>query len=241
MRSALCAKRRPSMQTPHGLSSDAACRVAVIIIPCRASKIPHRILKPRIAPPPKHRTDPVTSDGGQDGRGRGYLSDLHVDPVTPKGGQDGRGNLRENREDPAPTVGVDIIASQMPPINAAPAQFCSDVACRVMIKNSSALCRREPHFYQLARLATAILVGAVPSVASARPNSAASRFKTSHPKTPRRALKTPHRHRNPERRPGRAGKSSRKPRRPRPYSRRCRGYHCAPNDAHQCTDPARPL
>ncbi|KQM09198.1 MAG: hypothetical protein AL399_03285 [Candidatus [Bacteroides] periocalifornicus] len=151
------------MQTPYGLSSDAARRVAVIIIPCRASKIPHRILKPRIAPPPKHRTDPVTSDGGQDGRGRGYLSDLHVDPVTPKGGQDGRGNLRENREDPAPTVGVgvDIIASQMPPINAAPAQFCSDAACRVMIKNSPALCRREPHFYQLARLATAILVGAV--------------------------------------------------------------------------------
>ena len=52
------------------------------------------------------------------------MSDLHVDPVTPKGGQDGRGNLRENREDPAPTVGVgvDIIAIQTMPINADPAQ-----------------------------------------------------------------------------------------------------------------------
>ncbi len=117
----------------------------------------HRILKHRIAPQ-KPRTD----------------------PVTPKGGQDGRGNLRENREDPAPTVGVvgDIIALQTMPINAqTPHGLCSDVACRVMIKNSPALCRREPHFYQLARLATAILVGAVPSVASAPPNSAASRPK----------------------------------------------------------------
>ena len=109
-----------------------------------------------------------------------------------------------------------------------PHGLSSDAACRVMIKNSPALCRREPHFYQLARLATAILVGAVPSVASARPNSAASR-----PKTPHRTPKTPHRPRNPERRPGRAGKSSRKPRRPRPYS--WRGYHCVPNAAHQCS------
>ena len=37
------------------------------------------------------------------------------------GGRDGRGNLRENREDPAPTVGIcwDGIAIQMPTIAAA--------------------------------------------------------------------------------------------------------------------------
>ena len=59
------------MQTPHGLCSDVACRVA----------------------PLNHRAA----------------------PVTPNGGQDGRGNLRENREDPAPTVGrsEDAIAIQM--------------------------------------------------------------------------------------------------------------------------------
>ena len=63
-----------------------------------------------------------------------------TDPVTPKGGQDGRGNLRENREDPAPTVGVvgDIIALQTMPIDAqSPHGLCSDVECRVAPRNTA--------------------------------------------------------------------------------------------------------
>ena len=60
-----------------------------------------------------------------------------------------------------------------------------DVACRVAIlsvprcdamrtASSIALCCRESHFFQLARLAIASSVGAVPSNASARPNSTES-------------------------------------------------------------------
>ena len=68
------------------------------------------------------------------------------------------------------------------------AGVCSDAACRVAIKTIDSIgarreaqittqrfrevCSRESHFYQLARLAIALLVGEVASVASALPNQA---------------------------------------------------------------------
>ena len=68
------------------------------------------------------------------------------------------------------------------------AGVCSDAACRVAIKTIDSIgarreaqittqrfrevCSRESHFYQLARLAIALLVGEVASVASVLPNQA---------------------------------------------------------------------
>ena len=113
--------------------------------------------------------------------------------VRAYGGQGGRGNLRENREDPAPTVGIAGIPLRQ-------TERFWVVRCGPLIVTRRAMSLRAPP-------TPTCPCGRSPQGREESDNKGARIWWT-----------------------GRAGESSRKPRRPRPYSRHC-GDTIAPDRA----------